>query len=52
MARRPTDRKWAVERIFAQQQVSTAMGTAQAAGVVALAAAQHDVPVRFHTPMR
>ena len=27
-----------------------AMGTAQAAGVVALAAAQHDVPVRFHTP--
>ena len=40
----------AVERVFAQQQVSTAMGTAQAAGVVALAAAQHDVPVRFHTP--
>ncbi|GED97867.1 crossover junction endodeoxyribonuclease RuvC [Gordonia crocea] len=40
----------AIERVFAQQQVSTAMGTAQAAGVVALAAAQRDVPVRFHTP--
>lgn len=40
----------AVERVFAQRQVSTAMGTAQAAGVVALAAAQRDVPVRFHTP--
>lgn len=40
----------AVERVFAQHQVSTAMGTAQAGGVVALAAAQRDVPVRFHTP--
>lgn len=40
----------AVERVFAQNQVSTAMGTAQAAGVIALAAAQRDVPVRFHTP--
>lgn len=40
----------AVERVFAQRQVSTAMGTAQAAGVIALAAAQRDVPVRFHTP--
>lgn len=40
----------AVERVFAQRQVSTAMGTAQAAGVVALAAAQREVPVRFHTP--
>lgn len=40
----------AVERVFAQRQVSTAMGTAQAAGVVALAAAQRRVPVRFHTP--
>ena len=28
----------AIERVFAQNQVSTAMGTAQAAGVVALAA--------------
>jgi len=40
----------AVERVFAQNQVSTAMGTAQAAGVIALAAAQRGVPVRFHTP--
>ncbi|GAA2049622.1 crossover junction endodeoxyribonuclease RuvC [Williamsia deligens] len=40
----------AVERVFAQNQVSTAMGTAQAGGVVALAAAQRGIPVRFHTP--
>lgn len=40
----------AIERVFAQRQVSTAMGTAQAAGVVALVAAQRGVPVRFHTP--
>lgn len=40
----------AVERVFAQRQVSTAMGTAQAAGVIALAAAERGVPVRFHTP--
>ncbi|MBT0567977.1 crossover junction endodeoxyribonuclease RuvC [Williamsia sp. CHRR-6] len=40
----------AIERVFAQNQVSTAMGTAQAGGVIALAAAQRGVPVRFHTP--
>lgn len=40
----------AIERVFAQHQVSTAMGTAQAGGVIALAAAQRGVPVRFHTP--
>ena len=40
----------AIERVFAQNQVSTAMGTAQAAGVVALAAAYRDIPVAFHTP--
>ncbi|MFT3662529.1 MAG: crossover junction endodeoxyribonuclease RuvC [Gordonia sp. (in: high G+C Gram-positive bacteria)] len=40
----------AIERVFAQRQVSTAMGTAQAAGVVALAAARRNIPVRFHTP--
>lgn len=40
----------AIERVFAQRQASTAMGTAQAAGVIALAAAQRDIPVRFHTP--
>lgn len=40
----------AIERVFAQHQVSTVMGTAQAAGVVALAAAYRDIPVAFHTP--
>ncbi|CRK53001.1 Crossover junction endodeoxyribonuclease RuvC [Rhodococcus sp. RD6.2] len=40
----------AIERVFAQHQVSTAMGTAQAGGVIALAASQRGVPVRFHTP--
>lgn len=40
----------AIERVFAQNQASTAMGTAQAAGVVALAAAYRDIPVAFHTP--
>lgn len=40
----------AIERVFAQNQVSTAMGTAQAAGVVALAAAYRGIPVAFHTP--
>ncbi len=40
----------AVERVFAQHQVSTAMGTAQAGGVVALAAAIRGIPVHFHTP--
>jgi crossover junction endodeoxyribonuclease RuvC len=40
----------AIERVFAQNQVSTAMGTAQAGGVIALAAGQRDIPVRFHTP--
>ena len=40
----------AIERVFAQNQVSTVMGTAQAAGVVALAAAYRDIPVAFHTP--
>lgn len=40
----------AIERVFAQRQVSTAMGTAQAAGVIALAAAERDLPVGFYTP--
>lgn len=40
----------AIERVFAQNQVSTAMGTAQAAGVVALAAAYREIPVAFYTP--
>jgi crossover junction endodeoxyribonuclease RuvC len=40
----------AVERVFSQYNVRTAMGTAQAGGVVALAAAKRDLPVVFHTP--
>ncbi|ANW67703.1 MULTISPECIES: crossover junction endodeoxyribonuclease RuvC [Mycolicibacterium] len=40
----------AVERVFSQQNVSTVMGTAQAGGVVALAAAKRDIDVHFHTP--
>ena len=40
----------AVERVFSQHNVRTAMGTAQAGGVVALAAARRGIPVRFHTP--
>lgn len=40
----------AVERVFSQHNVSTVMGTAQAGGVVALAAARRDIDVHFHTP--
>jgi crossover junction endodeoxyribonuclease RuvC len=40
----------AIERVFSQHNVRTAMGTAQASGVVALMAAQAGIPVAFHTP--
>jgi crossover junction endodeoxyribonuclease RuvC len=40
----------AIERVFHQNNKGTATGTAQAAGVAALAAAQADVPVAWHTP--
>ncbi|MFC5288630.1 crossover junction endodeoxyribonuclease RuvC [Actinokineospora guangxiensis] len=40
----------AIERVFSQHNVRTAMATAQAAGVVALAAARRSLPVEFHTP--
>jgi crossover junction endodeoxyribonuclease RuvC len=40
----------AIERVFSQHNVRTAMGTAQAGGVVALSAARRDLPVMFHTP--
>ena len=40
----------AVERVFTQNNKGTAIGTAQAAGVAALAAAQADRPVAWHTP--
>lgn len=40
----------AIERVFANANANTAMGTAQAAGVIALAAARRDIDVHFHTP--
>ena len=40
----------AVERVFAQHNVQTVMGTAQAAGVAMLVAARHGIPVSLHTP--
>lgn len=40
----------AVERVFAQHNVSTVMGTAQVAGLAMLAAARRGVPVAMHTP--
>ncbi|MGL4305954.1 MAG: crossover junction endodeoxyribonuclease RuvC [Mycobacteriaceae bacterium] len=40
----------AVERVFSQSNVRTAMGTAQAGGVIALAAAKRGITVCFHTP--
>ncbi|WP_456285141.1 crossover junction endodeoxyribonuclease RuvC [Microbacterium sp. JZ101] len=40
----------AVERVFAQQNRSTVMGTAQAAGVALLLAAEAGLPTATHTP--
>ncbi|MCW2803143.1 MAG: ruvC [Propionibacteriaceae bacterium] len=40
----------AVERVFAQHNVQTVMGTAQAAGVAMLVAARLGIPVALHTP--
>ncbi|WP_106398994.1 crossover junction endodeoxyribonuclease RuvC [Actinocorallia populi] len=40
----------AVERVFAQHNVSTVIGTAQAAGVAMLCAARRGLPVGTHTP--
>ncbi len=40
----------AIERVFANQNANTAMGTAQAGGVIALAAAKRNIGVHFHTP--
>jgi len=40
----------AVERVFAQHNVATVMGTAQAAGVAMLVAARRGIPVALHTP--
>lgn len=40
----------AVERVFAQHNVRTVMGTGQAAGVALLIAARKGIPVAMHTP--
>lgn len=39
-----------IERVFAQSNRNTVLGTAQAAGVAMLAAAQRTIPVALHTP--
>ena len=40
----------AVERVFAQHNVRTVMGTAQVSGLAVLAAARRGIPVALHTP--
>ena len=40
----------AIERVFAQEQVNTVIGTSHASGAVIAAAASAGVPVFFHTP--
>lgn len=40
----------AVERVFSQQNVRTAMGTAQVAGLAIVAATRVGLPVALHTP--
>ncbi len=40
----------AIERVFAQHNLSTVMGTAQVAGIAMLAAARRRIPVALHTP--
>ena len=40
----------AIERIFARSDVSTIMGTAQAAGIAMVCAARRGLPVALHTP--
>jgi crossover junction endodeoxyribonuclease RuvC len=40
----------AIERVFSRLNVTTVMGTAQAGGVIALAAARRGIDVHFHTP--
>lgn len=40
----------AVERVFAQHNVRTVMGTAQASGIALVAAARRGIPVALHTP--
>jgi len=39
-----------VERVFAQHNLRTVMGTAQASGIALLIAARRGIPVALHTP--
>jgi crossover junction endodeoxyribonuclease RuvC len=40
----------AVEQVFAQHNLRTVMGTAQASAIVVLGATRRGLPVRLHTP--
>ena len=40
----------AAERVFAQHNLSTVMGTAQASGIALVCAARRGLPVALHTP--
>jgi crossover junction endodeoxyribonuclease RuvC len=40
----------AIERVFSQHNVRSAMATAQAAGIGLLLAGQRNIPVAMHTP--
>ncbi len=40
----------ALERVFAQTNLSTVMGVAQVSGVVMVSAARRKIPVALHTP--
>jgi len=40
----------AVERVFAQQNLHTVMGTAQASGIALLVAGERGIPAATHTP--
>lgn len=40
----------AIERVFAQANLRSVMGTAQISGVVLNLAFQHGIPIAFHTP--
>lgn len=40
----------AIERVFAQHNLRTVTGTAQAAGLAMVIAAKHGIPVALHTP--
>lgn len=50
LAERLTPDVIAIERVFSQHNVRTAMGTAQAAAMGLLVAGQRGLPVAMHTP--